>query len=111
MNALEFGIVDDEIRSPVAAALISCFLFLVGSTPTILPFVVVSFAFGGDGTVKDGILGATAFTIIALLVVGTVKSGATCKNCLTSAFENLFIAGVGGLNDFFTRKLLGDYNT
>jgi VIT1/CCC1 family predicted Fe2+/Mn2+ transporter len=90
MVALEFGIIDKEMRSPVKAGLTSCGLFVLGALPSIVPF-----AFSG-GQPIHGLIAAAVITSVALLVVGAVKTWATHGSCLTASIENLVIAGVGG---------------
>jgi VIT1/CCC1 family predicted Fe2+/Mn2+ transporter len=90
MTSLEFGVVDQETRSPIRAGLASCSLFLLGALPSVLPF-----AFSGDQPTL-GLIVAAALTTVGLMVVGAVKTWATRGNCLTAALENLVIAGCGG---------------
>lgn len=90
MVALEFGVIQQEQRSPVCAGLTSCALFTVGALPSVLPFI-----FSGDRPIM-GLIIAAVLTIVALLTVGAVKTWATRGNCFTAAIENLVIAGLGG---------------
>ena len=90
MIALEFGVLEQEERSPVRAGLISCCVFILGSLPSIIPFI-----FSGDTPLLGFIVAAVA-TTVSLLSVGGIKSWATRGNCVTSALENLIIAGFGG---------------
>ena len=89
MTSLEFGVVDQEIRSPIRAGLMSCGLFMIGSLPSIVPFTV------GDKPLI-GLVASAAITTVALLIVGAVKTWATRGKCMAAALENLVIAGVGG---------------
>ena len=91
MVALEFGSVEEEKRSPWKAAFVSGMLFLIGSLPSLLPFVDRS------QSSHEGLLVAAFATILSLLVVGGVKTWATRGNCLSAAIENLLIAGLGGM--------------
>ena len=91
MTALEFGVLDEEIRSPIRAGLFSCLLFVAGSLPSVLPF-----CFSGMNPTW-GLIAAALCTSLALFVVGAVKSWATRGNCWTAAMENLTIAGCGGV--------------
>jgi VIT1/CCC1 family predicted Fe2+/Mn2+ transporter len=90
MKALEFGVLDNEVRSPVTAALFSCILFILGSLPSVVPFT-----FSGTNPTTALIISA-CITVSALLMVGAIKTWATRGNCLVSALENLIIAGCGG---------------
>lgn len=90
MVALEFGVVDQEVRSPIRAGLFSCVLFIGGALPSVIPF-----ACSGDEPLT-GLIAAAICTAITLLAVGAVKSWATRGKCLIAAVENLTIAGFGG---------------
>lgn len=90
MKALEFGVIDKETRSPITAGLFSCVLFVLGSLPSVLPFV-----FSGDKPIT-GLIIAACITVSALLMVGAIKTWASRGNCLVAAVENLVIAGLGG---------------
>ena len=90
MIALEFGVLEQEERSPARAGLITGSVFVLGSLPSILPFI-----FSGDKPLLGLIVAAVA-TTVSLLTVGGIKSWATRGNCVTSALENLMVAGFGG---------------
>ena len=90
MIALEFGVIAEEQRSPLMAGVTSCLLFIMGSLPSVLPFI-----FSGS-TPKYGLIAAALITTTALLFVGGVKTWATRGNCMTASLENLAIAGCGG---------------
>lgn len=91
MTALEFGVLDEEVRSPIRAALFSCFLFVAGSLPSVFPFCF------SELNPTWGLIAAALSTAAALFVVGLVKSWATRGNFWTAAIENLTIAGCGGV--------------
>ncbi len=90
MKALEFGVVDSERRSPRLAMLASGVLFLVGSLPSVIPFVVFDSA-------TTALLWATATALGGLFVVGVIKARVAKTNWLTSGLENMAIAGFGGV--------------
>lgn len=92
MVALEFGVVDAEARSPYAAGAASGLLFVLGSLPSVLPFVSRK---ESDDPLRGLIVSAVG-TCAFLLFVGAIKSWATRGNCLKAAFENLVVAGFGG---------------
>lgn len=100
MVALEFGVVEEEERSPLTAALFSGILFFVGSLPSLLPFGFASM------TPSMGLLTAAICTSVTLLVVGGVKTWATRGNCWTAAMENLAVAGLGGIFAFAVGRIL-----
>ena len=89
MIALEFGVVEEERRSPVVAGLTSCALFFLGNLPSVLPFAFIDDPF-------DGLIAAAVATGLALLLVGAVKTWATRGRMLEAAMEILIIAGFGG---------------
>ena len=91
MIALEFGVVEKEKRSPLAAGAISGMLFFVGSLPSVLPFV------NREQSSKQGLIAATIATTLSLLLVGGIKTWATRGNWFNSAIENFLIAGLGGV--------------
>jgi VIT1/CCC1 family predicted Fe2+/Mn2+ transporter len=91
MIALEFGVVEEEKRSPYSAAAISGMLFFIGSLPSVLPFV------NREQSSHQGLVAATIATTLSLLFVGGIKTWATRGNWFTSAIENLLIAGLGGV--------------
>jgi VIT1/CCC1 family predicted Fe2+/Mn2+ transporter len=98
MIALEFGVVEEEERSPITAALFSGFLFFAGSLPSLLPFVPK------NQTSGSGLLLAAVATTVSLLLVGGIKTWATRGNCWSAAIENLTIAGLGGLFAYFVGR-------
>jgi VIT1/CCC1 family predicted Fe2+/Mn2+ transporter len=91
MTALEFGVLDSEQRSPIRAGLFSCLLFAAGSIPSVVPFI-----FSGDDP-NVGLVAATILTVTVLMLVGAVKTYVTRTNWVSSAIENLMIAGLGGV--------------
>ena len=98
MKVMEFGMVDSEERSPYAAMVASGLLFLAGSLPAVLPFVFVDSA-------QAGLAIAGVLTAIGLFAVGAVKSMVTKTNPIGAGFENLAIAGVGGVLAYFVGYL------
>lgn len=90
MKVLEFGMVDSEERSPFAAMGASALFFVAGALPAVLPFVFVD-------SPQTGFAIAAGLTAIALYAVGAVKSLVTKTNPVRAGFENLVIAGVGGI--------------
>lgn len=89
MTALEFGVVEQERRSPCLAGVTSCTLFLLGSLPSVLPFALVV-------EPVHGLIAAAVGTGISLFVVGAIKSWATRGSWISAAMENLIFGGVGG---------------
>mmetsp|Transcript_376 Transcript_376/g.628 ORF Transcript_376/g.628 Transcript_376/m.628 type:complete len:256 (+) Transcript_376:117-884(+) len=106
MVALEFGVLEKERRQPVIAGLTSGLLFLLGSMPSMIPFALVQ-------DPQNGLMIATACTGISLFAVGYLKTFFTRESSLVGAFENLCIAGFGGIAAYvigvmFEHVLLSD---
>ncbi len=97
-GALEFGIVDSERRSPIAAAFTSGFLFLTGALPSIVPFAVL------DST-NTALIAAAVLSGIGLFIVGALKTVSTKKNPIYSGAENLGMGLVGGVLAYFVGAL------
>lgn len=100
MAALEFGVVDSERRSPVRAAIFSGVLFIAGSAPSVLPFVFVS-------STSFGLAIAALGTATGLFAVGMAKTAVTRGNAIKAGFENLVIAGLGGMVAYGIGWLVG----
>lgn len=100
MKAMEFGVVDSERRSPYRAMLASGGLFLVGSLPPIIPFVVFDH-------VRPALIWATILSLTSLFIVGVVKARVTRANWARSGLENMMIAGLGGLAAWWIGSLVG----
>lgn len=89
MIALEFGVIDEEVRSPVVAGGTSFILFILGALPSVIPFACV------DSTTMGLIVSGVACGV-GLFVVGAVKTWATRGNMWLAAMENLIITAAGG---------------
>jgi len=90
MMALEFGVLEEERRSPYTAAAISGLLFLAGSVPSVLPFFFVE-------STGLGLFIAAIGSGLALFGVGVAKTFVTRKNWVWSGTENVLIATAGAL--------------
>lgn len=101
MKALEFGAVDSERRSPYKAMAFSGILFLVGSLPPVVPFLLV------DGPTA-ALAWAAAATAVGLFAVGVAKTAVTRGNRLVAGAENLVIAGLGGVVAYFIGGAIGN---
>lgn len=100
MAALEFGVVDSERRSPVKAMLFSGLLFMVGSLPSVVPFMLTD-------SPATGLTFAGVFASIGLFAVGVAKTRVTRGNPITAGLENMLIAGLGGVVAYFVGVLVG----
>ncbi len=101
MKALEFGAPDSERRSPYKAMGYSSLLFLIGSLPSVVPFLFVS-------STITGLWWAAGLTLIGLFVVGAAKTAVTRTNPILAGLENLVIAGMGGIVAYFVGGAIGD---
>ncbi len=101
MKALEFGAPESERRSPYKAMGYSGLLFLVGSLPSVIPFVVVS-------STITGLWWAAGFTMVGLFLVGVAKTAVTRTNPIVAGLENLVIAGLGGILAYFVGDAIGN---
>lgn len=98
MKRLEFGVIDEDRRSPAMAAVYSGLLFLLGAVPSVLPFVVADDPF-------VGLLWAGALTGIALFTVGVVKTRVTGTNPWKAGAENLMISMAGAIVSYWVGRL------
>lgn len=89
-KALEFGIVDEERRSPWLAAVTSGLLFLAGAIPSVIPFAI----WDDTGT---ALIAAAVLSGIGLFAVGAAKTLQTRRNPLRSGAENLALGFAGGV--------------
>ena len=94
MKILEFGIVDTERRSPYVAMVASGVLFLLGSLPTVVPFMFVDM-------VGTGLVWSAGLTAIGLFAVGAATTRVTDGSPIRAGLRNLVIAGIGGVIAFY----------
>ena len=99
MKALEFGIIDSERRSPYTAMVMSGALFLVGAMTSVVPFLFVS-------STAFGLVLASILTAVGLFIVGVAKTRVTNTNPIKAGFENLVIAGIGGVIAYIVGSLV-----
>jgi VIT1/CCC1 family predicted Fe2+/Mn2+ transporter len=102
MMALEFGVVEEERRSPIKAAVFSGLLFLAGSAPSVVPFFFVS-----DPAM--GLWMAAVGSGIALFGVGAAKTITTRTNPFISGLENVAIAAGGAGLSFVIGRIYDTY--
>jgi VIT1/CCC1 family predicted Fe2+/Mn2+ transporter len=76
MVALEFGMLEQEERSPARAGLISCGVFILGSLPSVIPFI-----FSGDAPLMGLVAAAVATTVSLLDRRGHQKLGHPWQLC------------------------------
>lgn len=88
MKLLEFGIHEETRRNPLLAMAASGLLFLLGSAPSVLPFVFFD-------NPNHGLLIAAVGAVIGLFAVGVAKTRITRGDAVRSGLENVAVAGVG----------------
>jgi len=98
MTVLEFGILEEERRSPILAAIVSGVTFTVGALPSVLPYAFVDDSF-------VGLTIAGVLTGIGLAFAGAIKTTATNGSVMMAAGENVLVAGIGGLIAFYVGEL------
>jgi VIT1/CCC1 family predicted Fe2+/Mn2+ transporter len=94
MVALEFGVVDEERRSPWVAAMFSGFLFLAGALTSVIPFMFYSL------DPQTALAYAAAFSGLGLFGVGAAKTIVTRGNPWKAGVENLGVAAGGAVLSF-----------
>lgn len=94
MKVMEFGLVDSERRSPLAAMFASGGLFLLGAMTSVLPFVFVD-------SNELGLVLAAVLTGAGLFVVGVLKTTMTKTNPIGAGTKNLLITAVGAIAAYF----------
>lgn len=93
MKVFEFGVAETERRNPYAAMFYSGALFLLGATSSVLPFAL-------DIKPSQGLILAATLTATLLFLVGAIKTRVTRTHPIRAGFENLVIAGIGGVVAF-----------
>jgi VIT1/CCC1 family predicted Fe2+/Mn2+ transporter len=99
MKIFEFGVAEQERRSPYLAMAFSGALFLLGAMTSVLPFTL-------EVSPQQGLIAAAILTAIFLFTVGVVKTRVTRTNPVRAGFENLVIAGIGGAIAFFIGRFV-----
>jgi VIT1/CCC1 family predicted Fe2+/Mn2+ transporter len=103
MSVLEFGLLEDERRSPWLAAFFSGGLFLAGALPSVVPFMIVTNA-------NVGLLWAGSLTAIGLFTVGVVKGQATNTGLTRSGLHNLAVSLSGAILSYAVGRAYGASN-
>ncbi|MDH3463031.1 MAG: VIT1/CCC1 transporter family protein, partial [Acidimicrobiia bacterium] len=92
--------VDSERRSPYTAMFASGGLFLLGSLPSVLPFMFLQ-------STNIALVWASLLALGGLFVVGVVKARVTGGSWARSGSENMVIAGFGGVAAWFIGDVVG----
>jgi predicted membrane protein (TIGR00267 family) len=96
----EFGVLEEERRSPYIAATLSGVSFTIGSLPAFLPFLFVS-------TISSGIILAGTLSCLALFLVGLLKGYITRFNAVKLGLENLVLGVIAGAITYYIGFLVG----
>ena len=99
MKRLEFGLVDEERRSPLVAMAASGGLFFLGALTSVLPFVFFD-------SISTALTLAAIFTAVGLFAVGVAKTRVTGLNPISAGAKNLVIAGIGGVVAYLVGSLI-----
>ncbi len=100
MMMTEFGIVEEERRSPLKATIIVGIAFLLGSALPVLPFFFVT-------TPISGIIIATILSTIGLFSIGGIKSFVTRSSIIKGGSENLVLGLAGALITYIIGFFVG----
>ena len=100
MMMAEFGVLEEERRSPITATLIVGAAFFVGSLPPVIPFALVS-------DTISGVLIAGVASVIGLFGVGALKARLTRGNIVRSGGENMILGLTGAIITYFIGVLIG----
>ena len=100
MSVLEFGLLEDERRSPWLAAFFSGGLFLAGALPSVIPFMATDNA-------NVGLIWAGSLTAIGLFIVGMVKGQATKTGLTRSGMQNLVVSLSGAILSYAVGRAYG----
>jgi len=100
MMTEEFGVLEDERRTPWIAAMLSGTSFTVGSLPSFLPFLFVA-------TVLSGLLISGVLSLLSLFIVGAMKGYITKFNIYKLGLENLLLGALGGIVTYSIGALVG----
>jgi len=94
MVALEFGVIDDERRSPWLAAMYSGLLFMAGALTSVIPFMFSSL------DPQTALIYAAVLSGFGLFAVGAAKTVVTRTNPWKAGVENLGVAAGGAVLSF-----------
>lgn len=89
MMAFEFGLNENDQRSPFKAMLVSGALFIAGSLPTWIPFCFTN-------SVTEAVIASLVLSVIALFIVGAMKTIMTRGSWVYGGLENLIVGAIGG---------------
>ena len=100
MMMAEFGVIEEERRSPLLATLMVGIAFVLGSSLPVIPFFFVS-------SMSSGILISTILSFMGLFSVGGAKSYVTQMSVFRGGMENLILGALGALITYGIGSLVG----
>jgi len=96
----EFGVLEEERRSPIKATLIIGIAFLVGALPPIIPFIFVN-------ETSVGILWSTILSLLGLFMVGWIKAMLVKSNKILDGLENFGLGAAGAAITYLIGLMVG----
>ncbi len=100
MMLFEFGVLEEERRSPIKATVIIGIAFLVGALPPIIPFIFVN-------ETSVGILWSTIFSLFGLFMVGWIKGVLVKSNRVLDGLENFGLGAAGAAITYLIGLMVG----
>ncbi|MDH5400924.1 MAG: VIT1/CCC1 transporter family protein [Candidatus Heimdallarchaeota archaeon] len=100
MMMAEFGVLEDQRRSPLMATIIVGIAFAIGSLPPILPFLFATSTF-------QGVMFSSIFSITGLFIVGGFKARITRTSILKDGMENLTLGTLGAIITYIIGFFIG----
>jgi predicted membrane protein (TIGR00267 family) len=100
MMMAEFGVLEEERRSPYIATTIVGIAFVIGSLPPVLPFLFVS-------KTSTGIFFAAILSMLSLFAVGAIKASIAKVNQYKSGAENMLLGAIGASITYLIGLLVG----
>ena len=100
MMLFEFGVLEEERRSPIKATVIIGIAFLVGALPPILPFFFVN-------ETSTGILWSTILSLFGLFMVGWIKGVLVKSNRVLDGLENFGLGAAGAAITYLIGLMVG----
>ncbi|OLS24981.1 MAG: hypothetical protein HeimC2_20360 [Candidatus Heimdallarchaeota archaeon LC_2] len=100
MMMAEFGVLEEERRSPITATIIVSIAFFFGAIIAVFPFFFVN-------STTTGIIIASIFSLIGLFAIGGGKAWAISGNINKSGLENLSLGAAGAIITYIVGYIIG----
>mmetsp|Transcript_17908 Transcript_17908/g.29416 ORF Transcript_17908/g.29416 Transcript_17908/m.29416 type:complete len:107 (-) Transcript_17908:575-895(-) len=88
MKKTEFGVSENDRRTPLRAAAVSGALYFIGSLPSVIPYACTT-------TVRTAMIAAGVAAGTSMFLVGAFKGYATRSSMLRGALENTAVGALG----------------